>query len=405
MPNPEILQAAANLAHQAKEFIDLGARNNLIQTLTELGHPYGLLLGQSGDSSSVNFSQSFIGGKFPQRKVEAKAMYKQDGSKGLSGVSALLFSPSKYIVASSLAGGAFDPAMTPFWSTTLLNSSLANSAPSFLLSSDRETRNDYNPFQKSSETSRYCSARSSDKDDKMTDLNKGSGLTIFSKALILLSAKSNTDLARKSNLERLFTHQAFLAPIFLKSNSGRERITRKSQAIKISRTSVGLGTTCIKLTTYKGEQPFVIKTPQGEPIAQINPGDQLGHLHVSHQAAFMRDLTPLAKSQRIIEDFIDLFKFIDQGRNFGLDQKQQETINRASNATLIGISHLVRLFRRRTGLPTWKLDVLPELVQKFHQHDSQAVSKAFGGSRKVKSSDVEMMVITPAMRQQLVATI
>lgn len=76
----------------------------------------------------------------------------------------------------------------------------------------------------------------------------------------------------------------------------------------------------------------------------------------------------------------------------------------ARSAVIVGISHLVPIFRRRTGLPSWKLDVLPLAIQQFHRLDSQAVSNQFGGKRRVGVDDIEIMVITPEMRRQLVAT-
>ena len=224
-------------------------------------------------------------------------------------------------------------------------------------------------------------------------------MTIFTFLKTGLAVVAKGEKSREAG----FFETAAVTPIFLKTLAGEKTSLEISRELRVGKHSVGLGTTAIKLTTYKGEQPFVIKTPQGEPITQINPGDQLGHLHVSHQAALMRGLSPLEKAEQITQDFIGLFKIIDKGDNLNLSDKQCEVLTKAQNSTLIGISHLVRLFRRKTGLPTWQLNILPKLVQKFHQHDSQAVSKAFGGTRKVQLTDVEMMVITPAIRQKLVA--
>ncbi|PIR92562.1 hypothetical protein COU01_01060, partial [Candidatus Falkowbacteria bacterium CG10_big_fil_rev_8_21_14_0_10_44_15] len=144
-----------------------------------------------------------------------------------------------------------------------------------------------------------------------------------------------------------FAQQVFLAPFFLKAFAGETSLER-SRELQIGKNSVSLGTTAIKLATYQGKEPFMVRTPQGEPLAQINPGDQLGHLHVSHQAAQMRGLSPLEKAEQITGDFIELFRAVNNG-GANLDTKQQEVLAKAQNATLIGISHLVRLFRRRTG--------------------------------------------------------
>ena len=248
------------------------------------------------------------------------------------------------------------------------------------------------PFS-SSESS--CPTKNPFDGDNSSILSYVGGLFSWSGSISSTKLKM-PDVARNGFL---FAQQVFLAPFFLKAFAG-EISPERSRELHVGKNSVSLGITAIKLAIYQGKEPFMVRTLQGEPIAQINPGDQLGHLHVSHQAALMRGLSPLQKAEQITSDFIELFRAVNDG-GANLDTKQQEVLAKAQNATLIGISHLVRLFRRRTGLPTWKLDVLPELVQKFHQHDSQAVSQAFGGTRKVKPNDVEMMIITPQMRQQL----
>ena len=128
-------------------------------------------------------------------------------------------------------------------------------------------------------------------------------------------------------------------------------------------------------------------------------------MHVSRQSSFLRKLSPLERIQAVTGDILSLFTAIDQPEQSGLNSKQQETLSGARSATIIGISHLTRLFSRKTGLPTWKLDVLPEAAQKLHQFDSQAVSDKFGGGRKVKPKDIEMLVITPDQRQMLAAAV
>ncbi|MBU2051658.1 hypothetical protein KKH13_00445 [Patescibacteria group bacterium] len=392
MPNAEFIQSATQFSHQAKEVINFASQANLLQTLTDLGHPYALLLGQSNASSIVEEL-------FPPKKGEGKALKNKE----------LLFDSSVIPCSWPSLKSALISNL-PWWGSeflygTSLNVGVIASIMFGSLNSERKGKSTSIPENIRENLSNLSDSSSMNENDPSSNMPTSALVnTSLSKGSILSSAKHNPDSARKINMEQLFTQQTFLAPLFLKALAGEKESSERTRDLEISRGSVGLGTTCIKLTTYQGKQPFVIKTPQGEPIAEINPGDQLGHLHVSHQAAFMRDLTPLEKSQKIIEDFIDLFRFVDQAEVLGLDQKQQETIDRARSATLIGISHLVRLFRHRTGLPTWKLDVLPELVQQFHQHDSQAVSSAFGGTRKVKSSDMEMMIVTPGMRQQLVTS-
>lgn len=390
MPNPEIFQAAANLAHQAKELADFGTRNNLVQTLTELGHPYGLLLNQASTSSSVESSNPLVNFFFPQEKGQLKYNVMNSGgnfNEGHLGMLASSTISSPVSTSAILAIGITKkswPSLKPFSKSTSINSSLGEIGVGIIESDLKEGY---------------------DQDRKINDFKLALIPTSSSKGSILGSAKSSPDSAQKLHLQQVFAQQAFLAPLFLKALAGEKDSPERTRELEISQHAVGLGTTSIKLTTYKGEQPFVIKTPQGEAITEVIPGDPLAFMHVSHQAKFLHDLAPMEKVQQITGDFFDLLTAITQSDNLSLNDQQIQTMTKAKSATIIGISHLVRLFGRKTGLPTWKLDVLPELVQKFHQHDSQAVSRAFGGTRKVKPNDVEMMVITPQMRQQLIATI
>lgn len=382
MLKAEFLQTAAQVADQTRELFDVGVRTNLLQSLVEQGHPYGLLLGQSSGSS-----ESLLNFFFPPEKGQTKAGLINNKNWPLVFSSDI---SSPFSIWPSIKQLIKEPTLKPFWLTVLGSSSSVNSS-----NASRVNNND-NLIQRSL-------TRSLTKDGKSQDISQGVGITLFLKSLLGLSVQSNVDLARKLHWENLF-HQAFLAPIFLKLFTGEKTSLERPRELQVAKNSVSLGTTAIKLATYQGEQPFVVKSPQGEPIAQINPGDQLGHLHVSHQASFMRGLSVIEKTRQITGDFIDLLKIITTGEA-NLKTEQQDVLAKAQTATLIGISHLVPLFRLKTGLPTWKLDVLPELIQRFHQHDSQAVSTAFGGTRKVKPTDVEMMVVTPAMRQQLVAAV
>ena len=117
----------------------------------------------------------------------------------------------------------------------------------------------------------------------------------------------------------------------------------------------------------------------------------------------MRQLTPLERIQTMAQDLKKVFSLIDNPTSFdGLKPEQQAVLTAAKSAVIVGISHLVPIFHRITNFPTWKLDVLPKAVQEFHRFDSQAVSDQFGGKRQVKTEDIEMTVITPQMRRQLV---
>lgn len=175
--------------------------------------------------------------------------------------------------------------------------------------------------------------------------------------------------------------------------------------ITIDKQRLGLGTVSLNLIRYKGREPFAVKTPQGEPVAEIQPGSPLAFLHLNRQPGALRQMSPLERIQTMTKDLKEVFGLIDNPELFNnLKPEQQAVLTAAQSAVIVGISHLVPLFRRRTGLPFWKLDVLPQAVQQLHRLDSQAVSNQFGGHREVKVEDVEMMVITPQMRQQLAAT-
>jgi len=194
-----------------------------------------------------------------------------------------------------------------------------------------------------------------------------------------------------------------LIPALISNLQPTENI-RKNK-LRISNNGIFLGSASLHLSRYRGQEPFTVKSPDGQPVTEIQPGDPLAALHVSHQASRFRGLPPLEKAHAIVDDVTQLLSAIDHTDPQTLTPDQQPALTQAKDATIIGISHLVRLFRRQTGLPTWKLDVLPPLLQRFHALDSQAVSNQFGGKRKVRPDDVEMLVITPFQRRQLVASL
>lgn len=165
-----------------------------------------------------------------------------------------------------------------------------------------------------------------------------------------------------------------------------------------------VGASVINIAHYHGKEPFLVKRPSGEPLIEIQPESPLAFLHLNQQAGELRKMSPLEKVQTMARSLIDLFGLIDNQDLFkSFNPKQQAVLTAARSAVIVGISHLVPIFRRRTGLPFWKLDVLPQAIQQLHRLDSQAVSNQFGGHRQVRVEDVEMMVITPQMRQQLAA--
>lgn len=166
---------------------------------------------------------------------------------------------------------------------------------------------------------------------------------------------------------------------------------------------IRLGTVSLNLSRYKGQETYIVKSPQGEPIAEIQPESPLAFLHLNRQREALRQKSPLERIQTMTKDLKEVFGLIDNPELFNSSKpEQQAVLTAAQSAVIVGISHLVPLFRRRTGLPFWKLDILPQAVQQLHRLDSQAVSNQFGGHRQVKVEDIEMTVITPQMRMQLV---
>jgi len=333
MGNPELSHQIGQVAHNVKEAGRALLDSNLFQSLQDIGHPYGLLLGANST---------------PEKIPSSEDLSTELSSKWLS-----------------------------LWSIGLLAMSVEGLSDKIF-----------------AEFSGSIDGISAEKDGNVIWL---AGVSSFLLTGSLLKGKSPTE-SREATLTLPFNTP--LLKLFSPENS----LEKRQMAFQVGRSRVSLGTCSMRLREYKGEQPFTVKTPEGEPVTQINPGDPLGSMHVSRQASFLCKLPPLGKIQAVTGDILSLFKAIDQPEQFDLSSKQQETLNRAKSATIIGISHLTRLLRRKTGLPTWKLNVLPEAIQKLHRLDSQAVSDQFGGGRKVKRGDIEMLVITPAQRQMLAAT-
>lgn len=358
MTNPEFIQSAGTAINQVKEVFDATAKINLLQTLTDLGHPYGLMVSAETASAPWLYCSS------------ASSSVGADWSQSFDETSIF----------------------TPYW--------LSVSGGKWLLCAKSGVGDE--DFISGLPSSRRSVGSSNSLEESFLTGPKANEhrISIFASLLTgfkFFGFKNESGLGYKDKFGL-----TVLAPGTLKSLT---ELGERPRNLWIKKNHLGLGTSSIHLGTFKGEAPYLVKTPQGEVLTQINPGDPVGSIHVSGQAGLLRNLSPLQKAEQITQDFIDLFRAVDQTVTSGLDANQQAVIARAQTATLIGISHLVRLFRHRTGLPTWKLDVLPDLVQRFHQHDSQVVSRAFGGTRKVRVSDVEMMVVTPTMRQQLVATV
>lgn len=177
----------------------------------------------------------------------------------------------------------------------------------------------------------------------------------------------------------------------------------RDENLYIKGNQIGFGTVSLRLRKYSGPEQFLVRTAHGEPVVEIQPGSSLASLHLNRGAKTLRRMTPLERIQTMTGDLKKVFALIDSDSTLdNLSPDHQEVLKTAKSAVIIGISHLVPVFRRMTGLPFWNLSVLPEAIQQFFRLDSQAVSDMFGGKRQIKAEDIEMILVTPAMRQALV---
>lgn len=225
-------------------------------------------------------------------------------------------------------------------------------------------------------------------------------------SLIILAISANTGKLEGSDSKESSWNSLLSSCFPIASSAEFSRIYKdEKKNLTINKNSLSLGTVSLNLTQFHGQEPFTVKSPQGEPVTEIQPGSPLAFLHLNRQAAEMRQLTPLERIQTMTQDLKKVFSLIDNPTSLdGLKPEQQVVLTAAKSAVIVGISHLVPIFHRITNFPTWKLDVLPKAVQEFHRFDSQAVSDQFGGKRQVRVEDIEMTVITPQMRQKLVNT-
>lgn len=129
----------------------------------------------------------------------------------------------------------------------------------------------------------------------------------------------------------------------------------------------------------------------------MRPGDKILTLHVNQKDDKYTQLEPIARAKKIKGDFQNLCKLLENPQDFDLSEEQITQVKALNKAPIIGVSHLVRLITAK-GLPTWTIDILPNVFKKFHKLDSQTVSNQFGGQRKVKTDDIGVMFLPAEMR-------
>ena len=385
MAGPEVLQSAAHLSQKAGELsplFSLDSLQHLAATLRSLGHPYGLLIAASPESFLSTIKNS------------------KDVSELIFGLSLPLF------CSLSISGQFGGPRQSLLFTDTFIRLPPAvSSLVSYGSTGDSLPQSIWGKIEESLHSS-VVTFMADDpiepEQEKWVWIHRSSGLMSYTGKSYLLSSGGMQEV--RELIQKPITAGTTITPSINTINK-TESLSPPFKEIHISKRGMSFGTTSLKLSTYRGQEPFVIKTPDGQPVTKIQPGEPLAALHVSHQASRFRGLPPLEKAHAIVDDVTQLLSAIDHTDPQTLTPDQQPALTQAKDATIIGISHLVRLFRRQTGLPTWKLDVLPPLLQRFHALDSQAVSNQFGGKRKVRPDDVEMLVITPFQRRQLVASL
>jgi hypothetical protein len=129
----------------------------------------------------------------------------------------------------------------------------------------------------------------------------------------------------------------------------------------------------------------------------VRPGDKILTLHVNQKDDKYPNLEPIARAKAIKRDFQNLCKLLESPQDFDLNADQVTQVQALSKAPIIGVSHLVRLITAK-GLPTWTIDMLPNIFKRFHRLDSQTVSNQFGGKRKVETADIGVMFLPAHMR-------
>ncbi|MBU2051659.1 hypothetical protein KKH13_00450 [Patescibacteria group bacterium] len=253
MPNPEIFQAATNLVHQAKELIDVGARNNLLQTLTELGHPYGLLIQPLLDQPSISVRSSD------------------------SEISQQIISPP----LSSISERVSVPA-TDFYSNIIHDSAV-------FIWGDRK----YNKSGSSYESSLIGSSLFSSIDPEGVSAIVAEPLYL-SFASIYVSGNESSGSVKSSS-----------------QGVEKSSTTLKRSSFFINKNCLGLGAVSLNVSRFRGHEPFVVKPSQGEPLAEIKPQEPLAFLHLNRQAGVLRQMSPMERIQKMTRDLKEVFGLID----------------------------------------------------------------------------------------------
>ncbi len=186
----------------------------------------------------------------------------------------------------------------------------------------------------------------------------------------------------------------------ISGSSSENQVTQPLEYVDIRNDYVRVGNIIAEPHMYVGDSPFRVSHGSTDPYI-IKPFDRFLVLHVLNFNKNEGHSMPIAKIKQIKEDFQNLCWILDN------PEKYIDSFNRLSvlalyrNAPLFGISHLVRLLSRN-GLPTWDIVNFPNYRKAFHTFDSQIVSWLWGGTRRVRASDIQVFFLTPQLRKQLI---
>lgn len=191
--------------------------------------------------------------------------------------------------------------------------------------------------------------------------------------------------------------EAMIMPLMMSAKPVEVTLEQK-EPYEVLPNKIRVGAVVANVYVYKGKKPYMVRRPDGnEDMYVVRPGDKLLTLHVNQPDARYKRLDHIARIKAIRRDFVDLCKMLENPTQFDLSARQISQIEELRRAPIIGVSHLVRLIASR-GLPTWKVDILPKILRRFHALDSQVVSRQFGGTRKVSADDIGVMFLPPTLR-------
>lgn len=140
-------------------------------------------------------------------------------------------------------------------------------------------------------------------------------------------------------------------------------------------------------TRYAGPTPYEVKTPSGESLGVINPGDICLDIHVEGNRERYEGMQPMQKIYEFGTELRDACEVIDR-------LGKTEQFKRFANVPIVGVSPLARVIRRLDSDAVWQLS-LPPTVEKTYLDAARGVSAAFGGEEGAKEKGVYITCFKP----------